>query len=158
MTAATDGGGKVLVAVAVERVVRAVVLVAVGVVLLSHAHADWQQSLRDLAERAGLDPSRNSIARLLNKAGGLRGAHLRRDGAIAVGYGLLEAAEAYGLLRHRRWGEYLTVISTVLLFIPEIDELLRKPTTLKIAALVLNAAVVVYLLIRLQRTRDQQGV
>jgi uncharacterized membrane protein (DUF2068 family) len=40
---------------------------------------------------------------------------------------LLEAVEGYGLLRRRQWGEYLTVVSTALLFVPEIQELLKHP-------------------------------
>ena len=41
-------------------------------------------------------------------------------GRLPLGYGTLEAVEGYGLLRRRRWGEYLTVLATALLFIPEI--------------------------------------
>lgn len=152
-SSASPQGGKVLLLVALERVVRAVVLISVGLLLLTHSHSNLQQGLLDLAHSAGLDPSRNGIARLLNKTGTLTARKLQRDGAVALGYGLLEAAESYGLLRHRRWGEYLTVVSTVLLFIPEIDELTRKPTALKVLALVINVLVVAYLLVRLTRTR-----
>jgi uncharacterized membrane protein (DUF2068 family) len=91
--------------------------------------------------------------RLISHLAGFGPAQAERDGAIAIGYGLLEAAEAYGLLRRRVWGEYLTVISTALLFIPEIQELVHKPTGLKVAAFVLNIIIVVYLGLRLVRRR-----
>jgi uncharacterized membrane protein (DUF2068 family) len=65
----------------------------------------------------------------------------------------LEAVEGYGLLRRRQWAEYLTVVATALLFIPEVQELHKHPTGLKIAALVVNVVIVVYLVIRLVRRR-----
>lgn len=51
---------------------------------------------------------------------------------------MLEAVEGYGLLRRRQWAEYLTVVATALLFIPEVQELLKYPTGLKVAALLVS--------------------
>jgi len=45
------------------------------------------------------------------------------------------------------------VFSTALLFIPEIQELVKRPTDLKIVGLALNIIIVVYLIIRLLRRR-----
>jgi len=64
--------------------------------------------------------------------------------------------EGYGLLRHRSWGEYLTVVSTALLLIPEVQELLKNPTALKAGGLTLNVIIVIYLVIRLVRRRTRQ--
>lgn len=82
---------------------------------------------------------------------------MQRDGAIAIAYGALEAAEGYGPLRRRSWGEYPTVVSTALLAIPEVQELLKHPTGLKIGALALNVVIVLYLVIRLVRRRARQS-
>ncbi len=71
-------------------------------------------------------------------------------GIIALAYGALEAAEGYGLWRRRRWAEYLTVLATSLLFIPEIWEIATKPSLLKLGALLVNIAVVAYLICRLR--------
>jgi Predicted membrane protein (DUF2127) len=73
----------------------------------------------------------------------------QRDGAIAIAYGALEAAEGYGLLRRRSWDEYLTIVSTAVLLIPEIQELFKHPTGLKVGGLALNVVIVIYLIIRL---------
>ena len=66
---------------------------------------------------------------------------------------MMEAVEGYGLFRRRQWAKYLTVVATALLFIPEVQELLNHPTGLKVAALLLNVVIVVYLVIRLIRRR-----
>jgi uncharacterized membrane protein (DUF2068 family) len=53
--------------------------------------------------------------------------------------------EGVGLLRGRRWAEWLTVFVTAS-FIPfEIWELTRRPGGGKVVALAMNAAIVVYL-------------
>jgi uncharacterized membrane protein (DUF2068 family) len=144
---------RLLPVLAVERVVRAALLVSVGLILLTHAHTDWVELVRRFAAQVGFDPSRNETGRLISRLGGFGARQAQRDGAIAIGYGVLEAVEGYGLLRRRRWGEYLTVVSTALLFIPEIQELLKHPTGLKVGGLLLNVVIVVYLIIRLVQRR-----
>ena len=47
------------------------------------------------------------------------------------------------------WGEWLTVIATSLLMIPEVWELTKSTTFLKVGALLVNIVVVLYLLWRL---------
>jgi uncharacterized membrane protein (DUF2068 family) len=147
-----DRGG-LLPVLAAERLVRAALLVGVGVILLRHVHADWVDLARGYAARAGLDPSRNETGRLISSLARFGPRQLQRGGEIAIGYGLLEAVEGYGLLRRRQWGEYLTVVSTALLFVPEVHELLTRPTGLKMGGFLLNVVIVVYLVIRIIRRR-----
>ncbi|MBV8994455.1 MAG: DUF2127 domain-containing protein [Pseudonocardiales bacterium] len=144
---------RLLPVLAAERAIRAVLLIGVGLILLTHTHADWADLARGFVGRVGLDPSRNETGRLISHLAGLGPRQAQHDGAIALGYGALEAVESYGLLRRRPWAEYLTVVSTALLFIPEVQELLKHPTELKVAALLVNVVIVVYLVIRLVRRR-----
>jgi uncharacterized membrane protein (DUF2068 family) len=67
--------------------------------------------------------------------------------AALLAYAALEAVEAVGLWHARRWAEYLTFVATTVLLVPEIWELTHGPTPTKIIALVINVAVVVYLLV-----------
>jgi uncharacterized membrane protein (DUF2068 family) len=62
-------------------------------------------------------------------------------------YALLEGAEAVGLWYQQRWAEYLTFLATILLLPLEIYELEHKLSYFKVAALVVNLAVAVYLLL-----------
>ncbi len=86
--------GRLLPVLAVERTLRAVLLVGVGLILLTHAHTDWTDLVRRFTEQVGLDPSRNETGRLVSRLAGLAPRHAQRDGAIAIGYGLLEAWRA----------------------------------------------------------------
>jgi uncharacterized membrane protein (DUF2068 family) len=68
-------------------------------------------------------------------------------GAAIAAYAVLEGVEAIGLWLGRRWAEYLTFVATVV-FVPyEIYELTKSLTALKILTLVINLAIVVYLLV-----------
>jgi uncharacterized membrane protein (DUF2068 family) len=65
--------------------------------------------------------------------------------AIAV-YAVMEGTEAVGLWLGKRWAEYLTFLATII-FVPyEVYELTKGVSGLKVLALVLNLAVVAYLL------------
>jgi uncharacterized membrane protein (DUF2068 family) len=137
--------------IAAERALRAGVLIAVGIVLVSHPHTNWASEVASLAQRLGLDPKENWIQRIINDVGKIRANQGLVFGCVAIGYGVLEGTEAYGLFRRRRWGEWLTVIATSLLFIPEIWELTKSASVLKVGAVIVNVLVVAYLLWQLRR-------
>jgi uncharacterized membrane protein (DUF2068 family) len=137
--------------IAAERTVRAVLLIAIGLVLITHPHADWGKTITDLTNRLGFDPRSNGIQRIIAKVRAISPDKYTVFGIIAIAYGLLEGVEGYGLFRRRAWAEYLTVVATCVLFIPEIDELTKSLTFLKVGALLVNLAVVVYLIYRLRR-------
>jgi hypothetical protein len=46
----------------------------------------------------------------------------------------------------RRWAEYLTFVATAVLLLPELYELTHRVSALKVLTLLINLAVVVYLL------------
>jgi uncharacterized membrane protein (DUF2068 family) len=66
----------------------------------------------------------------------------------AIAYCVVEGVEAVGLWRERRWAEYLTAIATAGFLPFEIHELIKKVTVLRVGALVLNLAILVWLLWR----------
>ncbi|HEX3874460.1 MAG TPA: DUF2127 domain-containing protein [Solirubrobacteraceae bacterium] len=137
--------------IAAERSVRAVLLVAIGLVLITHPHTDWGRTITRFTQDLGFDPSNNGIQRLIAKVRAISPDKYTIFGLIAIAYGILEGVEGYGLWHRRAWAEYLTVAATSLLFIPEIIEIAKTPTALKIGALLVNLAVVVYLIYRLRR-------
>jgi uncharacterized membrane protein (DUF2068 family) len=68
--------------------------------------------------------------------------------AALVFYGVLQLVEGTGLWLLQRWGEYFAAVATAL-FIPfEIYELVERVTWLRVIALTINLAAVVYLVYR----------
>jgi uncharacterized membrane protein (DUF2068 family) len=76
----------------------------------------------------------------------LRAGTLHLVGLAVAVYAVLEGVEAVGLWLARRWAEYLTFIATSLFLPLEVYELTHKLSPLKIIALIVNIAVVIYLL------------
>ena len=73
--------------------------------------------------------------------------HLRTAVVVLFAYAVLEAAEAVGLWLALRWAEYLTFVATVALVPLEVNELLTKFSILKVATLLINIGIAVYLLL-----------
>ena len=130
-TASKSRGDRLLPWIAAERALRAVLLAGVGIVLLTHLHENWAGDVTDLARKAGLDPKDNWIQRILHDATKLNASRAFLFGIVALGYAALEGTEAYGLWNRRRWAEWLTVLATSLLLIPEVWALTKNATVLQ---------------------------
>jgi uncharacterized membrane protein (DUF2068 family) len=137
--------------IAAERALRAVVLLAVGLVLVTHPQADWASEISSVGRRLGLDPNGTGMRKVIEVVSKVKANRDVVFGVIALAYGVLEGVEAYGLWKRRRWGEWLTVFATALLLIPEAIELAKGATPLKLAGLLVNLLVVGYLVWRLRR-------
>jgi uncharacterized membrane protein (DUF2068 family) len=145
----------VLRAIAIDRAFHFVVLglLAVAVFLFASHQADlhhrFYRVLNDLQVAFGGNPSHQSQSGLLHDLDQLftlQSSKLRLAGVGIAAYALLEGAEAVGLWYQKRWAEYLTFIATTLLLPVEIYELAHKISPFKIIALIVNLAIVVYLL------------
>jgi len=68
-------------------------------------------------------------------------------------YATLFLVEGTGLALRQRWAEYVTIVSTSSLIPLEVYELVKHYSALKIAFLLINIAVVVYLIFELRRSR-----
>lgn len=140
--------------IAVFRLSKSAVLVmaALGALkLLDHSAAaqfnEWLSAI-PFVER---HPALQEAAAKITTA---RPRHLEIVASAALAYAALFAVEGIGLWKQRVWAEYLTIAATTTSFIPfEVYELTRRFTPLRLAVLVANAAIVVYLVVRRIRAR-----
>ena len=99
----------------VERIAKAIVLVAIGIGLLVAGQKGWLDNWAEYAQdQLNLTVGRNIILELLLRALVYVGAftHITLLAISAMAYAALEATEGVGLAMRRRWAEYLTVIAT----------------------------------------------
>jgi len=73
--------------------------------------------------------------------------------AVAGAYATLYTVEGVGLWLRKRWAEYLTTIATASLIPFELWELTQGATPIKIGALLVNVAIVAYLVYVLRADR-----
>jgi len=135
----------------VERIVKAIVLIALAAGLLVAGEkgllTTWARYAQD---QLNLDADDGVIVQLLLRVLLLIGSftHVSVVAIAAIAYALLEGTEGVGLAMRRRWAEYLTVIATGILIPYEAYEVLHHATLFKVGALLLNLAVVGYLAYR----------
>lgn len=82
--------------------------------------------------------------------------HFEAVGAVALGYAVLFGVEGIGLLAGKYWAEWFTVIATASLIPIELYETVHRFGPVKLAVLVGNIAIVVYLLRIALQTRAER--
>lgn len=141
---------------AVERWVRGVIIVLLGVAVLRLSST--QVSLKELFDR-DLDALRpffdqihfnvsdSATIKAIENVLTARHSTLDLVAAFLFFYGGLQLVEGTGLWLLKRWGEYFAVVATSLFLPLEIYELTERVTWIRISALAINVAAVVYLLL-----------
>ena len=149
----------VLRVIAIDRALHFVILALLGIaVFLFASHRaglkdTFYRVVSDLQGGVGGGPVSTSkighhgLLHDLDRLFSLKGSTLHLLGAGILGYAVLEGVEAVGLWLQKRWAEYLTFIATTLFLPLEVYELTRRISPFKIAALVVNLAICVYLLL-----------
>jgi uncharacterized membrane protein (DUF2068 family) len=132
--------------IALFKLVKAALLIAVGVGALKLLHKDVAGAVEHWVELLRLDPNNHYIDTALEKASNLTPDKIKELGLGSMVYAGLFLTEGIGLWLEKRWAEWLTVIITSSLIPIEIYEIYRHPTAIKIAVLLINMAIVAYLL------------
>jgi uncharacterized membrane protein (DUF2068 family) len=134
-----------VVTIGILKLVKAVTLVLLAVGALSMLHKDVVHVITQWVH-----PASETGQRAVHQLDGVDDHKLEVFGIGGILYAALFAIEGIGLISRKVWGEYLTVIITTS-FIPlEIYELVSHRSAVKGIVIVLNIAVVVYLVLRLR--------
>jgi len=134
---------------------KAILLIAVGVGAFKLIHSDVTDIAWRIVTRLGLDPGGRYVGKLLLGAANLTPDKIRDVGVGSFVYAALFLTEGIGLSMAKRWAEWFSVIITSSLVPFEVYEIYRHPTALKVVALLVNIAVVAYLIYRI-RTDDAE--
>jgi len=142
-----------LVAIAVFKFLKGVTLIALGLGAFRLLNPVTVHRLTDWLLHFSLTTGQRFVDKAIDLLSKLTRGHAAALGLGAIAYGSLFTVEGIGLWKGKRWAEYLTVIATSLLIPFEIYELTRRLTVVRVSALVVNAAAVVYLVYRLRHPR-----
>jgi len=152
MTAKTRShGDRALLAIAVFKFVKGSVLLALACGAMNLLHKDVASHVERWLEQLRIDPDNRYIGTLLSNLQLVHTKELKELSALGAGYAALFLTEGTGLLLRQRWAEWLTIIATSSLMPLEIYELIKEFTPLRLLLLLVNAALVLFLVYRVRQ-------
>jgi uncharacterized membrane protein (DUF2068 family) len=136
--------------IAIFKLLKAITLIAIGVGALKLLHRDMGSTLDHWITMSGFDPGNRWLERGIERAANLSPAKVKGLGIVSFIYAGLFLTEGIGLWLMKRWAEWFTIIITSSLVPIEVYELFRHPSATKILVLIINVAVVIYLIYRIR--------
>lgn len=149
-------GSRGLWLIAAFKLVKGLGLLILGIGALKLLHKDVAAEMERWINLLRFDPQSHLIRKLLEKIGMVDDRKLEELSIGTFFYSGLLLTEGVGLALRRRWAEYMTIVTTASLLPLEIYEIVKRVSTGRIVLLLINIAVVVYLVIEVRRTRNKQ--
>jgi uncharacterized membrane protein (DUF2068 family) len=143
--------------IGILKLFKGIALVVLAVGLLKLLHKDVAETLTRWIERLNADPNNQYFQKILQHLDGLNSRKLALATIGTLFYAALFLTEGIGLLLRRRWGEYFTVIVTGSFLPLEVYELTKKFNAPKLIIIIINVAIVWYLVWRLRSHKREGG-
>jgi len=153
-SAVAHEGTTTLLLIALFKLVKGVLLVAAGIGAIKLLHRDVAETVTHWVEVLRVDPDNRFIHAFLARVMRVSPAQLKAVAAGTFFYAALLLTEGTGLLLRKTWAEYFTIITTAGLIPLELYEIVRHMTVAKIGVLIVNIAIVVYLVLRVRQRRN----
>ena len=138
--------------IALFKLLKGILLIAAGIGALKLLHKDVFETVSHWVDILRVDPDNRFIHGLISRVLSISPKQLQAASVGTFVYAALLLTEGTGLLLRKRWAEYFTIITTAGLIPLEVYEIVRRVTAAKIAVLIINVAIVVYLIARVRRS------
>jgi len=135
-----------LLVIGVFKLLKAAFFIAVGAGALHLVHRNVGELLLHLTSTFHLDPEGRFVGVLTDKADLISGHQLRNVAKLSWGYAALSMVEGVGLMMQKTWAEYLTLTLTIGALPWDLTELVKSPTPIHGGIVLINVAVLAYLL------------
>ncbi len=139
--------------IALFKLGKAMFFFCLGLGALHLIHKDLADEVVRAATALKFDPESRFVALMLDKVDTIDHHRLRQISMATMAYSALALTEGIGLLLEKVWAEYLTLILTASFLPWELFELSRHPNWFRLGLLLINLAVLAYLLWLLQRKK-----
>ena len=149
--ARNESGGKGLRVIAVFKLIKGLLLIAVGIGAIKLLHKDVSELANHWITELRVDPDNRLIHGLLAKLGLMNDHKLEELSIGSFFYAALLLTEGIGLWLKKRWAEYFTIIATCSFLPLELYEIAKRVTVTRIVILLINAAIVWYLFVQLRK-------
>lgn len=146
-----------IIAIGAFKLLQALLFISLGIGAIRLLHKD----LMDLAEHFILamrfNPEGRFVNLFLDKVALIDPHRLRQISAVVFSIAALDIIEGTGLVLEKVWTEYVTLVLTASFLPLEFFEILRHTTWIRVVLLLINLAVVVYLLYYVKVRMRQRG-
>jgi uncharacterized membrane protein (DUF2068 family) len=143
--------GRGLRLIAAFKLLKGLALLALGIGALKLLHQDVEAIVEHWINVFQVDPHSHYLQLFLEKLSILDDRRLKELSVATFIYSAVFLTEGTGLALGQRWAEYLTIVTTASLLPLEVYELAKHASFGKGLALLINLAVVVYLILELRR-------
>jgi uncharacterized membrane protein (DUF2068 family) len=140
------------VLIALFKLLKGILLIAAGIGALQLLHKDVSETVSHWVDILRVDPDNRFIHGLISRVLSISPNQLKAASVGTFVYAALLLTEGTGLLLRKRWAEYFTIITTAGLIPLEVYEITRQVTAAKTGVLIINVAIVVYLVLRVRRS------
>jgi uncharacterized membrane protein (DUF2068 family) len=141
--------------IALFKLAKAALLIILGVTALRLVNADIVSGLENWVPQIGFGPASHYVGYVILKASELTPSKIRDAGVGSFIYAALFLTEGLGLWFLKRWAEWMTIVITSSLVPVEVWEIVRRPHWGKVVVLVINLALVAYL-VWLVRNKEEE--
>jgi uncharacterized membrane protein (DUF2068 family) len=150
--------GRGLLLVGLFKYSKAVFFAAVGAGALHLMHKNVDDVLMHIVDALRIDPESRFVGMLMDRVDLINVHQLRRAGTLSILYAAVCVVEGTGLVLEKGWAEYFTVILTAMGLPWESYELMERFSFYKVGLLVLNLAVLLYLLWVLKHKKEEEAM
>jgi uncharacterized membrane protein (DUF2068 family) len=140
--------------IAVYKLAKVLLLLGAAYGVLRMRDASFMAKLYSWASTLHYGLEQDLVKRVLALFSGLRPSRVDALGYVTLAYAAVFAVEGVGLWLRKRWAEWLTTLVTASLIPLELYENLLHPSPGKVVVLIVNGAIVWYLIVQLRATRE----
>jgi len=132
---------------------KSILFFCIGVGAIHLLHKDLGDVVMRVAMALKFDPESRFVSLLLDKVDLIDVHRLKLISLGTFAYSVVALTEGVGLVLEKVWAEYLTLILTISFLPWELYELARRPNWFRLSLLLINLAVLAYLLWLLRRKK-----
>ena len=154
----SERGHGVVLLIGLYKLTKATIMLIVGVTALHLVHQNLVEVFDHWVRRLHLDPENRILEhQIVPHLAHMTAARLRLVGCGALAYVVLYTVQGVGLMRSRRWAEWLTVVSGLGLVPVETYGLVSHPTISRAILLGSNLAIAGFLYWHVRRKKVAKG-
>lgn len=147
-----------LLLIGLFKLAKSIFFFGVGMGAIHLLHKDLGDVVMRIAMALKFDPESRFVSLLLDKVGLIDIHRLKLISLGTFSYSVVALTEGVGLVLEKVWAEYLTLILTISFLPWELYELVRHLSWFRLSLLLINLAVLAYLIWLLRRKKVATGI